>query len=37
MKDEEIIQKEFSSTPSLVMVVNPIVQISLEMMKKIKS
>lgn len=37
MKCEEIIQKEFSYTPSLVMVVNPIVQISLEMMKKIKS
>lgn len=37
MECEEIIQKEFSYTPSLVMVVNPIVQISLEMMKKIKS
>ena len=35
MKCEEIIQKEFSYTPSLVMVVNPIVQISLEMMKKL--
>ena len=37
MKCEEIIQKEFSYTPSLAMVVNPIVQISMEIMKKIKS
>ena len=34
MKCEEIIQKEFSYTPSLAMVVNPIVQIALEIMKK---
>lgn len=35
LKCEEIIQKEFSYTPSLAMVVNPIVQAALEMMKKI--
>ena len=34
LKCEEIIQKEFSYTPSLAMVVNPIVQIALEIMKK---
>lgn len=36
MKCEEIIQKEFSYTPSLAMVVNPIVQSALEIMKKIE-
>ena len=36
MKCEEIIQKEFSYTPSLAMVVNPIVRASLEIMKKIE-
>ena len=35
MKCEELIQKEFSYTPSLAMVVNPIVQAALEIMKKI--
>lgn len=35
-KCEEIIQKEFSYTPSLAMVVNPIVQSAMEIMKKIK-
>ena len=34
LKCEELIQKEFSYTPSLAMVVNPIVQIALEIMKK---
>ena len=37
MKCEEIIQKEFSYTPSLAMVVNPIVQAALEIMKKIEN
>lgn len=36
MKCEEIIQKEFSYTPSLAMVINPIVQTSQEIMKKIE-
>ena len=36
MKCEEIMQKEFSYTPSLAMVVNPIVRASLEIMKKIE-
>ena len=36
MKCEEIIQKEFSYTPSLAMVVNPIVQSALEIMNKLK-
>lgn len=35
MKCEELIQKEFSYTPSLAMVVNPIVQVALELMKKL--
>ena len=35
LKCEELIQKEFSYTPSLAMVVNPIVQAALEMMKKL--
>ena len=34
LKCEEIIQKEFSYTPSLAMVVNPIVQAAMEIMKK---
>ena len=33
MNCEELIQKEFSYTPSLAMVVNPIIQIALEVMK----
>lgn len=37
MKCKEIIQKEFSYTPSLAMVVNPVVQVSQEIMKKIDS
>lgn len=36
LKCEEIIQKEFSYTPSLAMVVNPIVQAALEISKKIE-
>ena len=35
LKCEELIQKEFSYTPSLAMVVNPIVQAALAIMKKI--
>lgn len=35
MKCEELIQKEFSYTPSLAMVVNPIVQVALQIMKKL--
>ena len=35
LKCEEIIQKEFSYTPSLSMVINPIVQVALEITKKI--
>ena len=35
LKCEELIQKELSYTPSLSLVVNPIVQIALDMMKKI--
>ena len=34
LKCEELIQKEFSYTPSLAMVVNPLVQTALEIMKK---
>ncbi len=36
LKCEEIVQKEFSYTPSLAMVVNPIVQAALEISKKIE-
>lgn len=36
LKCEELIQKEFSYTPSLTMVVNPTVQAALEIMKKIE-
>ncbi len=36
MKYEELIQKEFSYTPSLAMVVNPIVQAALAIKKKMK-
>ncbi|WP_407414723.1 FAD-dependent oxidoreductase [Methanobrevibacter sp.] len=36
LKCDEIIQKEFSYTPSLAMVVSPLVQISLKIMKKIE-
>jgi NADH oxidase (H2O2-forming) len=35
MKCEELIQKEFSYTPSLAMVVNPIVQLAMELIKKL--
>jgi hypothetical protein len=35
MKCEELIQKEFSYTPSLAMVVNPIVQVAMELIKKL--
>ena len=35
MKCDELIQKEFSYTPSLAMVVNPIVQLALVMMNKL--
>lgn len=35
MKCEQLIQKEFSYTPSLAMIVNPIVQAALELMKKL--
>ena len=35
MKCEELIQKEFSYTPSLAMVVNPIVQAALKLRKKL--
>jgi NADH oxidase (H2O2-forming) len=35
LKCEELIQKEFSYTPSLAMVVNPLVKVSMEIMKKL--
>ena len=35
MKYDELIQKEFSYTPSLAMVVNPLVKAALEIAKKI--
>lgn len=35
LKCEQLIQKEFSYTPSLAMIVNPIVQIAIKMMKKL--
>ena len=35
MKCDELVQKEFSYTPSLAMVVNPLVQTAMEMSKKI--
>ena len=35
LKCEELIQKEFSYTPSLAMVVNPLVQAALELLKKL--
>ena len=34
LKCEELVQKEFSYTPSLAKVVNPIVEIALKIMKK---
>ena len=36
LKCEELIQKEFSYTPSLAMVVNPIIQVALKILKKNK-
>ena len=36
LKCDEIVQKEFSYTPSLVMVVNPLVQVALKIAKKIE-
>ena len=36
LKCNEIVQKEFSYTPSLAMVVNPLVQVALEIAKKIE-
>ncbi|HII09467.1 MAG TPA: pyridine nucleotide-disulfide oxidoreductase, partial [Methanosphaera sp.] len=36
LKCEELVQKEFSYTPSLAMVVNPIVDIAMKISKKIE-
>lgn len=36
LKCDEILQKEFSYTPSLAMVVNPLVQVAMEISKKIE-
>ena len=36
LKCNELVQKEFSYTPSLAMVVNPLVQVALEISKKIE-
>ena len=35
MKCEELVQKEFSYTPSLAMVVNPLVQVAMSLNKKL--
>lgn len=35
LKCEELIQKEFSYTPSLAMVLNPLVKVAMEIMKKL--
>ena len=35
MKCDELVQKEFSYTPSLAMVVNPLVKIASDVTKKI--
>jgi len=36
LKCNELVQKEFSYTPSLAMVINPLVQVALEIAKKIE-
>lgn len=36
LKCNELVQKEFSYTPSLAMIVNPLVQVALEIVKKIE-